>query len=302
MMKACTGVATSRTTSAPAARQLSEQEGPRIGRGGSERGEPGVDEGGGLVVQQPPAPLVVERLLVQLQHRRLCVAHLDHDVAELGGPQGRKALGVPRRVRLRRVEGVPAPEGLPDEPVGLVCPLLAWKVIRGDDDEGVSFKATDRAKVSVQLLGALSDRHLTWSRGSLLSGLTEAESLSLSLAEAGRAARAALESHREASLSPFDAIAETAETTARSLGVNVAAAYKAHLDTNAIGASLGGLALHDGDLPLRQLGLGSKRMLTTGLQQQALRAPHVTLIDEVETGLEPHRIARLIEHLKKGSS
>ena len=56
--------------------------------------------------------------------------------------------------------------------------------------------------------------------------------------------------------------------------------------------------LHDGEMPLRQLGLGSKRMLTTGLQTQTLRAQHVTLFDEVELGLEPHRIARLIEHLK----
>ena len=53
-------------------------------------------------------------------------------------------------------------------------------------------------------------------------------------------------------------------------------------------------------MPLRRLGLGSKRMLTTGLQKQALRAPHITLFDEVEVGLEPHRIARLLQHLKKG--
>ena len=51
-------------------------------------------------------------------------------------------------------------------------------------------------------------------------------------------------------------------------------------------------------MPLRQLGLGSKRMLTTGLQKKTLHAPHVTLFDEVEIGLEPYRIARLIEHLK----
>ena len=45
----------------------------------------------------------------------------------------------------------------------------SWRVIRSDDGEGVSFKAVDRAHVSVSLIGALSDRHLTWSRGSLLS-------------------------------------------------------------------------------------------------------------------------------------
>ena len=174
----------------------------------------------------------------------------------------------------------------------------SWRVVKDDNDDGSSFKAVDRAKVTVSLIGGLADRHLTWSRGSLLSGLTETGSLALSLAEAGRAAKVALEGHREQSLSPFDAIAKTAEDTARSLGVNVATSYKAHLDSDAISVRLGGLALHDGEMPLRQLGLGSKRMLTTGLQKQALRAPHITLFDEVEIGLEPHRIARLVEHLK----
>ena len=174
----------------------------------------------------------------------------------------------------------------------------SWRVIRGDGDEGIAFKPIDRAHVSVNLLGALSDRHLTWSRGSLLSRLTETDSLSLTLAEAGRAAKAALEKDRKKSLSQFDGIAQKAEVTARSLGVIVATEYKAHLDADAINVRLGGLALHDGEMPLRQLGLGSKRMLTTGLQTQTLRAQHVTLFDEVELGLEPHRIARLIEHLK----
>ena len=90
--------------------------------------------------------------------------------------------------------------------------------------------------------------------------------------------------------------------TARSLGVNVSSSYKAHLDAEAISIHVGGLALHDGEMPLRQLGLGSKRMLTTGLQKQALRTGHITLFDEVEIGLEPHRIARLVEHLKQDTS
>jgi len=174
----------------------------------------------------------------------------------------------------------------------------AWTVIKSDDDEGAPFKPSDRAKVAVSLIGAISDRHLTWSRGSILSQLTETENITSSLADAARAAKAAFEDRRAADLTSFDDVAGTAETTARALGVNVAASYKAHLDSDAINVRMAGLALHDGDMPLRQLGLGSKRMLTTGLQKQALRQPHITLFDEVEVGLEPHRIARLLHHLK----
>lgn len=175
----------------------------------------------------------------------------------------------------------------------------SWKVIKNDEDDGVQFKAGDRAKVSVSLIGALSDRHLTWSRGSILSQLTDTENISASLAGAARAAKSALDERRADDLAGFDAVAATAETAARNLGVNVAASYKAHLDTDAINVRVAGLGLHDGDMPLRQLGLGSKRMLTIGLQKQALRSPHITLFDEVEVGLEPHRISRLLKHLKE---
>jgi putative ATP-dependent endonuclease of OLD family len=176
-----------------------------------------------------------------------------------------------------------------------------WRVIKSDDDEGVSFKAPDRAKVAVSLIGTLTDRHLTWSRGSLLGHLTEADNLSLSLADASRAAKTAMEAHR-ASLTKFDAVAGKAETTARSLGVSVSSSYRAHLDAEALSVHIGGLALHDGDMPLRRLGLGSKRMLTTGIQKEALSAGHITLFDELEIGLEPHRISRLVEHLKHDTS
>jgi len=174
----------------------------------------------------------------------------------------------------------------------------AWSVIKNDEDEGIQFKATDRAKVAVSMIGAVSDRHLTWSRGSILSQLTETENITSSLAGVARAAKAALEARRVQDLTSFDEVAATAETTARALGVNIAASYKAHLDTDAINVQIAGLALHDGEMPLRQLGLGSKRMLTTGLQKQVLHTPHITLFDEVEFGLEPHRIARLLQHLK----
>lgn len=172
-----------------------------------------------------------------------------------------------------------------------------WTVFKNDGDEGVRFRPSDREKVGVCLIGGVTtDRHLTWSRGSLLSQLTKTDDIAPSLAGAARAAKAALDARR-AELGEFDAVATIAQNAARALGVNVATGYKAHLDSDAINIRNAGLALHDGDLPLRQLGLGSKRMLTTGLQQHAQQAPHITLFDEIEIGLEPHRIARLLKHL-----
>jgi hypothetical protein len=56
------------------------------------------------------------------------------------------------------------------------------------------------------------------------------------------------------------------------------------------------IALHDGDLPLRTLGTGSSRLIVSALQHN-VRGSHIALVDEIEHGLEPHRIARLLKYL-----
>ncbi|HEY4129389.1 MAG TPA: AAA family ATPase [Gemmatimonadaceae bacterium] len=173
----------------------------------------------------------------------------------------------------------------------------SWRVVKGDEDDGVPFKVADRARVHATLIGASADRDLTWSRGSLLSQLTKCDSIPASLADAARAARGALDAKREEVLTQFDEVAKKAEAAAKQLGVRVASGYKADLDSDGINIRLGGLALHDGAIPLRQLGLGSKRMLATGLHKEGVESPHVTLLDEVEFGLEPHRIARVLKYI-----
>lgn len=178
-----------------------------------------------------------------------------------------------------------------------------WKVITDRNPDGVDFKATDRAKVGVGLIGTYSEKQLTWAAGTALAKITEADNLNESLVEATRAARSSLDGQRALALKNFDAAATKSEQVAKGLGVPVGHGYKAHLDLNTISIRIGGLTLHDGDIPLRQLGLGSKRMLLCGIQQESLEDQHITLFDEVEYGLEPHRIARLIKHIsddKKG--
>lgn len=174
-----------------------------------------------------------------------------------------------------------------------------WKVITDRNPDGVDFKATDRAKVGVGLIGAYSEKQLTWAAGTALAKITESENLNESLAEATRAARSSLDDQRALVLKKFDAAAAKSEKVAKGLGVPVGHKYRSHLDLNAISIRIGGLTLHDGNIPLRLLGLGSKRMLLCGIQQENLEDEHITLFDEVEYGLEPHRIARLIKHIRE---
>jgi hypothetical protein len=174
----------------------------------------------------------------------------------------------------------------------------SWHIITERHPEGVQFKSTDRAKLNVGLIGSFSDRQLTWASGSALARITEEKDLGGALVDAGRAARTSLNDQRHVALKSFDEAATKSQRVAVALGVPVHAEYVSHLDLAAVSIKVGGLALHDGDLPTRQLGLGSRRMLLCGIQKENLENSHVTLFDEIEIGLEPHRIARLVKHIK----
>nr|WP_238992653.1 ATP-binding protein [Pseudomonas fluorescens] len=83
--------------------------------------------------------------------------------------------------------------------------------------------------------------------------------------------------------------------TANYLGVPVGAAAQALLDAHAVSIGDGAIALHnDQGIPLRSLGTGSSRLLVAGLQRQVAQAASIALVDEVEYGLEPHRLIRAI--------
>ena len=172
-----------------------------------------------------------------------------------------------------------------------------WKIVTARNPDGVDFKAADRSKVNVGVIGSYSEKQLTWAAGTALAKITESDNLNESLVDATRAARSSLDGQRAAVLKSFDAAAAKSEVVAKRLGIPVDDSFKAHLDLSSISIRVGGLTLHDGDMPLRQLGLGSRRMLLCGIQKENLEERHITLFDELELGLEPHRIARLIKHI-----
>jgi putative ATP-dependent endonuclease of OLD family len=173
-----------------------------------------------------------------------------------------------------------------------------WIAVCDRTPEGVPFRLADRTKVSVGMIGAFSERQFSWAAGTAIAKLTEAQELNELLANAARTARSSVDVDRAVTLKNFDDAAHVSQEVARNLGVPVHDSYKAHLDLNSINLKIGGLALHDGDIPLRQLGLGSRRMLLCGIQSKGLEDGHITLFDEVEFGLEPHRITRLIKHIR----
>lgn len=164
-----------------------------------------------------------------------------------------------------------------------------------EDADPPMIRYKDMKKFGTTRLGPFAEKHLGWGRQSVLTRVGEdAGGLNLQLAEAGRAAR---EAFREGNQEVFQETISLAETLGKKFSVPIREKYRAELDVQSVNITAGGVALHDGKLPLRRLGTGSSRLLVSALQHDA-GCSHIALIDEVEHGLEPHRIARLLKYLK----
>jgi hypothetical protein len=161
--------------------------------------------------------------------------------------------------------------------------------------QGLSRNLTwgDRTRLSPTRIGALAESNLAWRRGSVLNRLTEEKAdTSAALASAARDARKAFGNLADAQLGETLKIVAD---TARELGIPAGDTLKAMLDAHSVSFSGGTVALHGDDgVPLRALGVGSTRLLVAGLQRKAAKESSVLLVDELEHGLEPHRIIRLL--------
>jgi len=174
-----------------------------------------------------------------------------------------------------------------------------WSIFndRIDKEEGdpPTLRYKDSKQLATTRLGAYAERHLGWGRQSILTRIIETtDSISLQLAQASRAAR---EAFHQDSKNVFKESASRAEELGRHFSVPVREKYAAELDVQGVNITTGGIALHDGKLPLRRLGTGSSRLIVSALQHDA-GGSHIALIDEIEHGLEPHRIARLLKYLQ----
>lgn len=174
-----------------------------------------------------------------------------------------------------------------------------WRLLskRAQDhgiDRGLNWG--DRLALSPTRLGDWAENNLAWRRGSVLNRLSEEKpDASKALSNAARDARKTFGDEAERQLGDALAIVNKA---ARESGVPVGAAAKALLDTHSVSVSGGTIALHNEmGVPLRGLGIGSTRLLIAGLQREVADKSSILLVDEVEHGLEPHRIMRLIGSL-----
>jgi putative ATP-dependent endonuclease of OLD family len=192
--------------------------------------------------------------------------------------------------------------GADDEAYALVVELRVeaslepvWSVVDADG-EPHPIQARDREVMGMLRVGAFVDQHLGWSRGSVLTRITESgDAVGAVLAEATRQARAGL---KKDGLDKLTAAAAKVEGIARNIGVAPRGKLVPHLDAASLSVAAGAISLHDGNVPLRRAGLGTRRLLAVAMQREAAADAGLTIVDEFEHGLEPHRIRRLLRVLR----
>ena len=172
----------------------------------------------------------------------------------------------------------------------------AWKVICDRHAEGLTLSAASRRKFGVRRITS-ADSHLRWNSSSSLQQLTdrsEAQETETVLRQVSREARVSAKTQLE----KFDEAVQQVTIEARRLrAIDSHASLTAELDADVAAMTRGSVALHDNGLPVARGGLGSRRLVSIGVQTVAEAGANVLLIDELESGLEPSRIRHLLRHL-----
>lgn len=204
----------------------------------------------------------------------------------------------------------PLPEPGPEGPVALSVSLRVdenlepkWSVVKGrdegEDQDRKPIYAADRALLGLSRIDIFSDFQFTWGRNTILTRLSaDSEgNLNTVLSALARDMRESDISHHN-SIQECQTVASTIRTEARNAGVNLSGlSPKIDMQRQSVGA--GALSLHENNVPLRNKGSGTKRLIGAAMQMKLHGGNNISIIDELEAGLEPHRIRGLIYKLKK---
>lgn len=172
-----------------------------------------------------------------------------------------------------------------------------WLIINDRMPDERRISSADRGLLGVSRLGSYTNKHLSWSTGSALSAMTgEDVKLNDLMAEAVRKIRSEINVN---SLEEIAKVVEQAKKLGEALGVVSKNKIEAHLDIKKISVKESGVSLHDGNVPLRLSGSGTQRLMGLALQTGLQDKGGISLIDEIEYGLEPHRILQVVSLLKE---
>lgn len=173
-----------------------------------------------------------------------------------------------------------------------------WRVVNDRNPEGRRIGPTDRAAIGAVRLGDATGRQLSWVQGSSLTRVSDSpQEIGEALSEAHRGAWDAVE---DLSFEGLSATAERAGEWGMRYGSYANLPLGVGLEPRSLNIGAGSLTLRqDNGVSASALGTGSRRLLGLAIQRQAVGTSVVALVDEVEAGLEPHRLRHVIRQLSK---
>lgn len=172
-----------------------------------------------------------------------------------------------------------------------------WRVVSDRDPEGVPLRARARAALGMTRLTEDPDPHLGWKRGSDLVRLAPSDSdAGRTLTEVYRQARQSIATETFDTLTE---VVEQVERTARRYGAGPATEdLQVRMDSSRGSFRASVLGLASDEVPLTRAGLGSRRLLAAAIQARSVPDGAIMLVDEIEHGLEPHRLKGLLQLLQ----
>ncbi len=166
-----------------------------------------------------------------------------------------------------------------------------WEVIT-NRTEPRPIGQRDRRLLSFGVVGFDQDKDFQWGRSSVLQKYTDSrDALHNAFTQA---MRSAVES---TNLETLDA----ASPSIINIGGKFGVAFNGELHNKLLmqnGSYSTTVGIFDDKVPFSQRGLGSKRLLSIGMNVNAFQDGALVLVDEIETGLEPYRITTLINQFR----
>lgn len=167
-----------------------------------------------------------------------------------------------------------------------------WAVITNRTDPR-PIAQKDRRLLSFGVVGFDYEKDFLWGRGSILQKYSDTSKGALHSAYT-QAMRSAVEN---TNLTELDHVT----TDILSVGAQYGVSFSGELHNKLMmqnGSYSTAVGVFDKSVPFSQRGLGSKRLLSMGLNIHASSDGSLILVDEIETGLEPYRICTLINQLR----
>lgn len=168
-----------------------------------------------------------------------------------------------------------------------------WEVVTNHSGSK-SISATDRKLLAFGVVGFDYEKDFSWGRSSVLQKYTDKSKSTLH--------EAYMQAIRDvvagANLTQLDTVASDLVSIGKDYGVsfNGELHNRIMMQNGSFSTTVG---VFDENIPFVLRGLGSKRLLSMGMNINAFAQGTLLLIDEVETGLEPYRISGLINKFRQ---